>query len=110
MKEEQYPLFPGFKAQETSRQAAIDIAPEARGLQQDCLRALENCPRTADEVAEYLSKSILAIRPRMAELFRMGKIEDTMQRHKNASGKWAIVWRLKNVLDTSGASLETFDA
>jgi hypothetical protein len=90
-----YPNVPGFKRQETSRDAAVAIAPEATGLQEACLRALSSCPQTADEVADYLSKSILAIRPRLSELLRMGRIEDTGWRRRNDSGKMAIVWRLK---------------
>jgi len=95
MTEYQYPLFPGSKAQETSHDAAVAMAPEARNLQADCLRALRSYPQTADEVADFLNRSILSIRPRLSELLRLGKITDTGFRRLNQSGKNAIVWKIK---------------
>jgi predicted HTH transcriptional regulator len=50
---------------------------------------------TADEVAENMGKSILSIRPRIAELSKLGSIEDSGQRRTNESGKVATVWRVK---------------
>ncbi|MCH8882314.1 MAG: alpha-hydroxy-acid oxidizing protein [SAR324 cluster bacterium] len=35
----------------------------------------------------------LAIRPRISELSRLGKITDTGRRRRNTSGKSAIVWK-----------------
>jgi len=90
-----YPNVPGYKAQETSKQAAIEMTDEATGLQLDCLRALEEANRTADEIAGRFNKSILAIRPRLSELLRKGKIEDSGERRPNDSGKKAIVWKLR---------------
>jgi hypothetical protein len=49
---------------------------------------------TADEVAYALKESILAVRPRVCELHKMGKIADSGVRRENASGRSAIVWRL----------------
>ena len=90
-----YPDKPGFKAQETSREAAESMEPTASGLQRDCLLVLLTDSMTADEVAERLNKSILAIRPRLSELLLKGLIKDSGSRRQNASGKYAIVWRLK---------------
>lgn len=90
-----YPNVPGFKAQETSKQAATEMNEKASGLQLDCLMILNHGERTADEIASRLNKSILAIRPRLSELLRKGKIEDSGERRPNASGKMAIVWKLK---------------
>jgi len=55
----------------------------------------EHPPATADEIANALGISILTIRPRVSELRRMDKICDAGMRRKNASGKSAIVWKIK---------------
>lgn len=87
-----YPDVAGWKATETSREAAE--ATNARGL-----RALvwawlnEHGPHTADEAAAALGLSLLAVRPRFSELKARHRICDTGARRVNASGKRAIVWR-----------------
>jgi hypothetical protein len=48
---------------------------------------------TADECAAQLEVDKLSIRPRFSELATMGRITDSGERHKNASGKRAIVWK-----------------
>lgn len=90
-----YPNVPGSKAQETSEQAATEITEESGLLRSLCIKALSETDRTADEIAGRFNKSILAIRPRLSELLRKGKIEDSGVRRVNSSGKSAIVWRLK---------------
>jgi len=50
---------------------------------------------TADEAADVLGLSYFSIRPRVTELARMGKLEDSGEVRPNHSGKNAIVWRLK---------------
>ena|ERR1700746_2275011 len=90
-----YPEVPGFKAQETSKAAAQSMEPICTQIQKDCLFTLMFCPQTADEIAGQLNMSILAIRPRISELLRKGKIEDSGERRPNSSGKNAIVWRIK---------------
>jgi DNA-binding transcriptional ArsR family regulator len=47
---------------------------------------------TADEIAERLGESVLAVRPRVSELFHAGLIEKTGERRRNQSGLSAHVW------------------
>jgi DNA-binding transcriptional ArsR family regulator len=48
---------------------------------------------TADEIAERLGESVLAVRPRVSELFHAGLIEKTGERRRNHSGLCAHVWK-----------------
>ena len=48
---------------------------------------------TADEIAAKLAESVLAVRPRVSELFHAGVIEKTGERRPNASGLNAHVWK-----------------
>ena len=91
-----YPNAPGFKNKDLgpSRQAAMDIAVKAPTLREQCMEKLA-VPMTADEIAEMLDKSILSIRPRVAELAAKGLIEDSGKRRANSSGKLATVWKRK---------------
>jgi predicted ArsR family transcriptional regulator len=51
------------------------------------------CRLTADEIAAKLDASVLAVRPRVSELFHAGLIEKTGERRPNASGLNAHVWK-----------------
>ena len=74
------------------------MKPKAATLRDRCLAVIkERGPLTADEVAEALAESILAIRPRMSELANdtMGRrpaIVPSGIRRKNASGINAVAW------------------
>ena len=95
---EAYPTSPGYKNKDKagpSRKAAISIKPHALNLREMCFRVIGQLPMTADEVAETIGKSILSVRPRIAELSKLGKIEDSGERRMNESGKDATVWRKK---------------
>jgi predicted ArsR family transcriptional regulator len=48
---------------------------------------------TADEIAAALDESVLAVRPRVCELFHAGLIEKTGERRRNRSGLSAHVWK-----------------
>jgi predicted ArsR family transcriptional regulator len=48
---------------------------------------------TADEIAAALGESVLAVRPRVSELFHDGLIGKTGERRRNHSGLSAYVWR-----------------
>jgi len=48
---------------------------------------------TADEIATRLGESVLAVRPRVSELFHAGLIDKTGDRRPNASGLGAHVWK-----------------
>lgn len=89
-----YPESPGWKAEETSRQAAEDIKPKVATLRAMALAKLRDLgPLTADEIADHMNESILTVRPRISELRAKGLIEKTDVRRPNSSGKSAIVWR-----------------
>ena len=88
-----YPHQPGSKARDTSREAADFMAGFASQLRARALAILESSNGlTADEVAGRLGLSILSIRPRITELTKLGKVRDSGQRRRNASGRSAIVW------------------
>ena len=87
-----YPYEPGHKGRDTGEAAAEAAAPTAPTLRSLVLTVLARGNFTADEIAGGAGHSVLAIRPRVSELARMGEIMDTGTRRKNASGKNAIVW------------------
>ncbi len=89
-----YPNAPGFKRDGTSQEAAESMESVCSFLQRQCLEALTETNRTADEVAGRLNISILTIRPRMSELVAKAKIVDSGERRLNTSGKRAVVWRV----------------
>ena len=92
----EYPTNPGYKNKDKagpSKKAAISIKPFALNLREKCFRVIGQMPMTADEVAETVEKSILSVRPRIAELAKLGRIEDSGNRRTNESGKDATVWR-----------------
>lgn len=93
-----YPKSPGYKEPTTSRDAARKFRSHATDLRAQVLTAIIEAPNglTADEVAEQLQQSVLAIRPRVSELKEQGRIERIPgARRKNASGMSAAVWRKK---------------
>lgn len=81
---------------DTSQAAAEAITAEAPRLRELVLRAIRAAGRadglTADEAAHRLRRSVLTIRPRVAELARENLIADSGARRRNASGRSAIVW------------------
>lgn len=93
LKASNYPAQPGYQMMETSFDAAKSVRPKAGSLREAVLGMIKQRPMSADDVAGCLGESILAIRPRVAELKRMGLIEQTEMRHRNKSGKMAVVWR-----------------
>ena len=92
-----YPESPGYKTESpsTSKEAAAKEAGRAATLREQVWGRMSSMPLTTDECAEDLQMSVLAIRPRFSELRKMGKIEPTGERRKNASGHSACVWRIK---------------
>jgi hypothetical protein len=99
-----YPDRPGFKVSGPSEQAATALTGMAGPLRDQVRSTIANAPAglTADEVAARLGKSILSVRPRVAELHRQGEIRQTGTRAKNASGMTASVWVLSPPLPTQG--------
>jgi len=94
---ETYPHTPGYKNKDKdgpSRLAARSIKAQVPTLREQCFRIISQIPMTADEVAECMEKSILSVRPRIAELRQLGKLVDSGRRRTNESGKLATVWRV----------------
>ena len=91
---DRYPHAPGYRDLDTSRDAAHGVAGRANLLRDRCMAALTRKPMTADETADALGENLLSIRPRITELIRLGKIEDSGDRRANASGRRAKVWRV----------------
>lgn len=88
-----YPKAPGFKEHDTSLEAAGAIQSRAATLRERAFAyILANPDHTADEVARSLDESVLAIRPRISELHKGGRIV-TAGRGRNASGMAAHRWR-----------------
>ena len=89
-----YPDSPGFKEKGgTSEEAAATVAKDLVKLRERVLDVIWFSPCTADEVAAALGMSVLAIRPRVSELRKLGKIVRQGGRRLNASGIPAWVWR-----------------
>lgn len=92
-----YPDSPGFKEPTTSLEAARGLQARANSLRRKALVLLKGFgPMTPDELARLMCKTVLAIRPRVTELARMGLIERTGERRKNVSGMSAHVYRISN--------------
>lgn len=98
-----YPTGPGFKAHGTSENAAKAIGGTAKKLRADVLAQFAAYPggATADEIARDLNLSVLSVRPRVSELNRTGKLEQTGARRKNESGMTATVWRIRSNAEPS---------
>ena len=90
-----YPQIPGSAPTDTSEAAAESMRESASTLRAKALEVLRrHGPMTADEIAGRMGQTVLAIRPRVTELFKMGRIEDSGTRRKNSSGRRAIVWKV----------------
>lgn len=84
----------GWKRQATSQNAAEEMSKKAPALRTRVLEAIREWgPMTADDCADNLGESLLAIRPRVSELANDGKL---VKRGTGSSafGKTAIVWGL----------------
>ena len=90
-----YPESPGFKRRGTSERAAREVKPRQRSAWQQVLEVLRQYDMTSDEIASALNRSILFVRPRLSELVKLGRIEDSGVRRTNDSGQLATVWKIK---------------
>lgn len=91
-----YPKTPGHRKTKTSKAAAEAVKPRAPTLRDEVLALLTKLDMhgaTADECAKLMHRSVLSVRPRVAELNRLGKIYDSGNTRANDSGVKAIVWR-----------------
>lgn len=93
-----YPRAPGFKEGTTSRAAALAMTSRASILRNRAFAEIVRAGATgltADEVAERLGETVLAVRPRVSELAKAvpPRILPTGERRRNDSGLKAKVWR-----------------
>jgi hypothetical protein len=87
-----YPDEPGWKEGDTSREAAESMSLRAVKLRKQCYDVIRQYPgHTADEIADLLDESLLAIRPRISELRRMQYVRNH-GRGCNRSGMAAHRW------------------
>jgi len=90
-----YPDAPGWKENDTSREAAEAIAPRVGRLQALVYAFLQEHPGyTADEIADAIGEDFMAIRPRVSELRKMGRIAPDgrgLSRSNKACHTWKVV-------------------
>lgn len=95
------PAHPDNQRGETCQKAA-ESNPERLGRLQGLSLAVINAAGatglTAHETSTALKFDRTSIVPRLSELRRRGRIADSGQRRRNASGRRAIVWIAKEVL------------
>ena len=90
-----YPHSPGHRGVDTSIEAAGSIARKLGRLQAITHKAISltgHRGATSHELCDRLDIANTSIQPRISELRRMGRIKDSGQRRRNASGVSAIVW------------------
>lgn len=88
-----YPASPGHRRTATSRVAAERVKHRDKPLREQVLELLATGrERTADEIAAALGETVLSIRPRVAQLNKLGLIKDTGLTRQNESGLQATVW------------------
>lgn len=90
-----YPQTPGFKATDTAREAAMNVASRAGTIRESIVAAFIRTGRTftSDEMAVLLNEDSLAVRPRFTELQHSGDIEPTKERRPSLRGKSMIVYK-----------------
>lgn len=89
----EYPNAPGFRRARTSRAAAEAMKVKDKPLRVKVLELLKaGNELTADEIADRLGETVLAIRPRVSQIKRQGLIFDTGKTRPNISGIRASVW------------------
>ena len=83
----------GYRLTDTSYAARPDPSRKATVQSQVLSLLSSGAAMTCDEVAQSLGLGILTVRPRLTELQRAGKVMDSGERRRLASGKRGIVWR-----------------
>ena len=89
-----YPIGPGYQATDTSYESAVKVEPRVGTLRRLSLDAIIHAGgygATADEVAMLVDATVLAIRPRITELKKLGLIVPSGEKRENESGHRADV-------------------
>jgi len=92
-----YPINPGWKGTQTSKDAAVEKKSTKKLDYKKVLAALEANPTglTADEIASFYGEVFIKYRPRCSELKKLGKIEPTGDKRPSQFGNNQDVLRLK---------------
>ncbi len=88
-----YPVMPSVGVQDTSRLAAEAIAPNVQTLREKALALIAERPSTADEVAEAMNESVLAVRFACGRLYSDG-ITVNVGHRLNGFHRHAVIWKL----------------
>lgn len=97
MTDDRYPHTAGHRGLGGSVEAAAVITPKLPRLQGAVLDVLEQAGErgaTGDEIAAALGWDKYRVRPRTAELRKLGRIMDSHQRRRSEAGIASIVWTL----------------
>jgi hypothetical protein len=84
-----YPDGPGYKTDGTSKDAAEAVSSTAGFLRERVFNVIigaGDLGKTPDEIAAILGKTVLAVRPRVSELKKAGRIRPNGLRRANESG------------------------
>lgn len=97
---------PAIRGSVTSQAAADAIAPHLNRMERIVFEALKREPMTDLELIEVTGLGQSA-RPRRIKLTERGLVEDSGTTRKTASGRQAVVWRVKvkraaNLFDAAG--------
>lgn len=95
-----YPDHPGTKAgsPETAFKAADRVAGIARNHRDMILAELQSAGAaglSSDEIGTRVGLTPYAVRPRISELYRDGRVMRTELRAKNPEGNSVMIWRAR---------------
>lgn len=97
MNDDRYPHQPGHRGIGGSVEAAEVVAPKLPHLQSQVIGVIADKGAhgaTGDEIAAVLGWHRFRVRPRTAELRKLGRIMDSRKRRKSVTGIASIVWVL----------------
>jgi hypothetical protein len=89
------PLPPFVRESETSREAAIAIAPNASAIREQVYAFIAKAGSlgtTDEEIQERMALAPNTARPRRVELVTAGRVRDSGRRRNTRSGRQAVVW------------------
>jgi hypothetical protein len=75
--------------------AATIVETELSRLEARVLTVVSKCPRTCDAIETVTGLSHQTVSARLRGLVLREQIEDSGQKARTRSGRWAVVWKLK---------------
>lgn len=97
MTDDRYPHVAGHRGLGGSVEASDLVTPKLPQLQGAVFGVVERADQrgvTGDEIANALGWDKYRVRPRTAELRKLGRIIDSRERRPSESGVASIVWKL----------------